>query len=76
MLTCVSSLALSLVAKRNTRSRMHDCRLLDNQTVTVQLGNIPAGVGKGNLVDFIGVEPNLALTTLEHRCGQTLLQSE
>jgi len=50
--------------------------LLDDQTITVQLGNITARVRQRNLVDFIGVQPDLALTALEDGSGQTLLQTK
>ena len=44
---------------------MDDGGLLDDKTVAVEAGNVAAGVGQGDLVDFVGVEPDLALTALE-----------
>jgi hypothetical protein len=41
----------------------------------VQLVNIAARVGQGNFVDFVGVQPNLALSALKDGRRQTLLQT-
>ena len=34
------------------------------------------GVGHADLVDLIGVEPDLALAALEHRLGEPLLEKQ
>ena len=39
-----------------------DChRLLDHQTVLDQLADVGAGVGVGDLVDLVGVQPHLRI---------------
>jgi hypothetical protein len=48
--------------------------LLDDQTVTMKTGDVTARVGKGNLVDFVGVQPNLALSAFQDGSGEALLK--
>ena len=55
---------------------MDNSWLLDNQTISVQLGNISARVRQRDLVDFIGVQPDLAFSTLKDGGGKALLQSK
>ena len=55
---------------------MHNCRLLDNKSVAVQLGNVAARVGQRDLIDLVRVEPDLALSDLEHIGRQPFLQLE
>ena len=73
-LTSVSSLSLGFVACLHTSTTVHNGGLLDNQTISVQLLDISARVGQSNFVDFVGVQPNLALSALEDGSGQALLQ--
>lgn len=40
------------------------------------LADVLAGVGQGDLVDLVGVEPDLALSALEHGGGKPLLELE
>jgi len=49
---------------------------LNDKTVSVQFCNIPAGVSKGDFVDFIWIQPNLVLSAFQHVGCQALLQSE
>merc|ERR1711871_1700818 len=51
-------------------------RLLNHKTVLCELADIQAGIGHGDLVDLIGVQPNLALATLEHGSREALLELE
>ena len=53
---------------------MNYCGLLDNKTITVKTGNVAARVGQGNLINFIGVQPNLALAAFQHGSGEALLE--
>lgn len=53
---------------------MNNSGLLDDQTVTVKTGNVAARVGKSNLVDFVGVQPNLALSAFQNGSGEALLK--
>jgi hypothetical protein len=48
--------------------------LLNDQTITVETRNVSAGIGKGNLVDFVGVQPNLALTAFQDGSCEALLK--
>lgn len=73
-LTSVSTLALGLVADLNTSTRVNNLRLLHDDSVLVKLDNISSAVGECNLVDFIGVQPDLSLSAFEHGRRKTLLQ--
>lgn len=74
LLTSVPSLTLGFVTKLNAGPRVHNGRLLNDQTVAVQLGNVASRVGEHNLIDLIGVQPDLALSALEDGSGEALLQ--
>lgn len=53
---------------------MHHAWFLDDQAIAIELEDIAPGVGQRDVVDFIRVEPNLALAALQDRCGKPLLQ--
>ena len=53
---------------------MNDSRLLDDQTIAVKTGDVAAGVRKSDLVDFIGIQPDLALSALQYRGSEALLE--
>jgi hypothetical protein len=72
----VSTFALGFVAQLDARSRMHNRRLADDQTIPMQLGNVTARIGQGNFIDFVGIEPNLALTAFQDGGRQAFLQFE
>ena len=55
---------------------MNNSRLLDNETISVQLRNVSARVSKGDFIDFIRVQPNFALAAFEDGSGKALLQTE
>ena len=76
LLTRVSSLALGFVAESDASSGVDHGGLLDDQTIAVQSSNVTTGVGQGNFVDFVGVQPNLALSALEDGSGEALLQTK
>lgn len=75
-LTSVASLPLGLVSDTHTVTRVHNRGLLHDKTILLQPGDVAPGVGQRNLVNLIGVEPNLALSALEHGSGKALLQLE
>lgn len=55
---------------------MHCDRLADDETIADELTDGLTGVGVGDLVDLVGVEPDLALTTANHGGGEALLSGE
>jgi hypothetical protein len=58
----VSSLALGFIAKLNAGARVNDVGLLDDGFVLDELANVSAAVGKGDLIDIVGIQPDLATT--------------
>lgn len=52
---------------------MHGHGLADNKAIADELADSLAGVGVGDLVHLIGVEPNLALAAAHHGGGEALL---
>jgi hypothetical protein len=73
-LTSVTTLALGFISQRNASTGVDNSRLLDDQTITVKTGNVAARVGKSNLVDFIGVKPDLALSAFQYIGREALLE--
>jgi len=71
--TGVTSLALGLIALPHSVSRVNNGRLLHNKPILLQASNVAAGVGQRNFIDFVGVQPDLALSAFEHGCGEALL---
>ena len=55
---------------------MHGDRLADDEAIGDELANSGAAVGVGDLVDLVGVEPDLALAAANDRLGQALLGDE
>ena len=72
----MATLSLGLISQLNASTRVHDGRLLDDKTITVQTVDVAARVGQGNLVDFIGIQPNLALSAFQYGSGEALLKFE
>ncbi len=52
---------------------VHGDGLADDEAILDELADGLAGVGVGDLVHLIGVEPNLALATANHGGGEALL---
>ena len=73
-LTSVTSLALGFISQSNACTRMNNSGLLNNQTITVKTRNVAARVGKSNLVNFIGVQPDLTLSAFQYGSGEALLK--
>jgi hypothetical protein len=53
---------------------VNNSRLLHDKTILLQTGNVAAGVGQRNFIDFVGVQPDLALSALEDGGSETLLK--
>ena len=58
------------------RARVHGDGLADDEAIADELADRLAGVGVGDLVDLVGVEPDLALTAVGYGGGQALLGAE
>ena len=54
---------------------MHGNRLADDEAVGHHLPDGLSGVGIGDLVDFVGVEPDLALAAADDRRREALLSA-
>jgi len=54
-------------------TRVHGDGLADDEAIANELADGLAGVGVGDLVHLIGVEPNLALAAADHGGGEALL---
>ena len=59
----MTSLALGFVSQGNTGARVDYGVLSDDQTVPLQTLDVATRVGQGNLVNLVGVQPDLAFTT-------------
>lgn len=67
-------LAASLGLDAGAEARVHLVGLLDDQTILDQAADVLTGVGIRDLVDLVGVEPDLAFAALQHGRGETLLE--
>ena len=70
------SLSLGLVAEGNAGTGVDHGGLLDDETILGKTGDVAAAVGQRDLVDLVGVEPDLALTALEDVGREALLELE
>jgi hypothetical protein len=52
---------------------VHGDRFADDEAIADQFTDGLTGIGVGDFVDFIRVEPDLALTTANYRGGEALL---
>ena len=55
---------------------MHRHRLSDDKAISNQFADRLTGVGIGDFVDFVRVQPDLALAAANDRGGQALLCSK
>ena len=62
----MSTLPLGLIPQSNSRAGVDNRGFLYDEAVLVKAGDIAAGIGKLDLIDFVGVKPDLSLTTFEH----------
>lgn len=58
------------------RSRVHRHGLADDEAIGHKFADGLTGVGVADLADFVGIEPDLALTAADHRGGEPLLGAE
>lgn len=58
------------------RTRVHGDGFADDEAIGDELANCLAGVGIGDLVDFVGVEPDFAFATVRYRGREALLRAE
>ena len=50
--------------------------LFDDQTIAMKTVDVAAGVHQGNLVDFIGIQPDLALSAFQYGRSKAFLKTE
>lgn len=74
--TTVSADSPRSVQLTSTGARVHSDGLLDDETIADELADGLTGVGVGDFVDLVGVEPDLALSAADHGGGETLLSGE
>lgn len=55
------------------RSRVHGDWFADDEAIADELADGLSGIGVGDLIDFIRVEPDLTLATTNHGGSQSLL---
>ena len=72
----MTTLALRFISQGNTGTRVHNSGLLHDETISLEALNVATAIGQGNFVDFVGVQPNLALSALEDGSGEALLQTK
>ena len=72
----MTTLALGFISNGHTSPGVHNGGLLHDQTIAVETVNVAASVGQRNLVNFIGVQPYLALSAFQDGGRQALLQFE
>ena len=72
----VAALAAGGVQLTSTGPGVHGDGLADDEAITDELADGLAGVGVGDFVDLVGVEPDLVLAAADDRRGQALLSAE
>jgi len=70
----VATLGLGKIALPHSASGVDNGGLLHNKTILLQSGNVAAGIGQRNFIDFIGVQPDLALSAFEDGRSEALLE--
>lgn len=71
--TAVTANPAGLSELTGAGTRVHGDGLADDEAIADELADGLAGVGVGDLVHLIGVEPNLALAAANHGGGEALL---
>jgi len=74
LLTSVTTLALGLIALPYTASRVNNGGLLHDKAILLQTSNVTTGVRQRNFINFVGVQPDFALSAFEDRSGEALLK--
>ena len=72
----MTALGLGLVAHAHAVPGVDDGGLLHDEAVLLEAGDVAPGVGEGDLVDLVGVQPDLALAALEDGRREALLELE
>jgi hypothetical protein len=57
-------------------SRVHSDGLADDEAIADEFADCLTGIGVGDFVHFVGVEPDLALAAADHGGGEALLRPE
>ena len=73
--TSVSAFSLSKIVGSCSSSRVDGDVSSDDETILDELSDAHSGVGKGDFVRFIRVEPESLLTALQNGSGESLLKS-
>lgn len=71
--TAVSADSAGSVELTGTGAGVHGDGLADDEAIADELADGLAGVGVGDLIHLIGIEPNLALAAAHHGGGEALL---
>lgn len=74
--TTVATNTAGEVQLPSTSTRVHGHGLSDDEAIGDELADRLAGVGVGNLVNLVGVEPDLALAAAEDISREALLSSQ
>jgi hypothetical protein len=74
--TTVSADPASSGELTGTGAGVHDNRLADDEAIADQLADRLTGVGVGDLVDLVRVEPHFALSAADHGGREALLGTE
>jgi hypothetical protein len=69
----VAAISAGKVELTGTSAGVHGDGLADDKAIADELTDGLTGVGVGDLIHLIGVEPNLALAAAHHGGGQALL---
>ena len=72
----VSANSSSCVQLAGAGSGVHGNRLANNKSIANQFSNCLSGVGIGDFVDFVRIEPDLALAAAHYGRSKALLSSE
>ena len=72
----MAALSACLQSFASAESRVDFPRLSDDQAIFHQTTDILSGVGIGDLVHFVRIQPDLSFATLQHFCRKTLLQTK
>ena len=55
---------------------MHGDGLADDESIADEFADRLAGIGVGDFIDFVGVQPDLALAAADYGSGEALLRPE
>ena len=72
--TSVVASVLGLLSALDTRAGVNGLRLADDETVLNQFADILTRVSQSNFSNFVGIHPDLALTTLKDGSSESLLK--